>query len=126
MSYARPGLAVLLAALGCNVFFSSQVRAEGSFLCEETGHRIRVGDPISRVLELCGEPDLQSQRLEQRRSRHVIRAACKDAPEISEERVVEVLVDDWVYDNGYNHRTRYLRFENNVLHGIYSRWVGSR
>jgi hypothetical protein len=101
-------------------------RADGSFVCEGTLQRIRLGDHITRVAALCGDPDQELERMEQRRWKQVIRPACKGQPEVSEEHVTDVLVDDWVYDYGYNHFTKYLRFENNILVRISSHWISSR
>jgi hypothetical protein len=99
--------------------------ADSSFLCENSLIRVKVGDHLTRVAELCGDPDWQQQRMVQRRWKEVVRPACKGRPEVSVEHVTDVLVDEWVYDFGQNHHTRYLRFENGFLASIGSRWIGS-
>jgi hypothetical protein len=126
MAPTRPLVVVLLLALPSAVPAPAAL-AESSLLCPGTSQRIRYGDHVTRVLESCGEPDFASgPHLVQYRTKHIIRAACKGSPEVTEERVVEVMVDDWVYENGLNQRTFYLRFENDLLRGLSTRWVGSR
>jgi hypothetical protein len=117
-------LAVLLGlTIVCG---ASGARAEGRFLCEGTLQWVKVGDHITRVTQLCGDPDFQNERMEQRRTKRVIRAARKGVAELCEEQVSDVLVDDWVYDDGPDHYAHYLRFENGFLVNIGARWVSSR
>jgi hypothetical protein len=97
-----------------------------SFPCEN-GRHVKIGQHLTEVLDICGEPDFTSQRVEQRRYKYKTGRRCScHQEEISEERVIEVLVDDLMYDFGPNRHVRHLRFENNFLANINSRWVGSR
>jgi Protein of unknown function (DUF2845) len=100
--------------------------AVSSFPCEN-GRHVRIGQHLTEVLDICGEPDVVSRRLEQRRYKYKTgrRCSCHDV-EISEERVIEVQVDELMYDFGPNRHVRHLRFENDFLSSIYSRWVGAR
>jgi hypothetical protein len=118
---------LLTTFLACTVYLGAAgaARADGSFQCENSLQRVRVGDHLTRVAQLCGDPDWQQQRMVQRRWKEVIRPACKGREEVSVEHVTDVLLDEWVYDFGQNHRTRYLRFENGFLASIGSRWIGS-
>jgi hypothetical protein len=83
-------------------------------------HRVLIGEHISEVLDRCGEPDFADERIVRRTHTR------KSCGKIIEERTVEVLVNDWVYDFGLNHYVRYLHFENNFLTSMHSRWVGAR
>jgi hypothetical protein len=38
----------------------------------------------------------------------------------------QLTVYEWIYDSGQNHYVRTLHFEDGVLTGISSRWVGGR
>jgi hypothetical protein len=89
---------------------------ESSFLCESSTFRVRVGQHITEVLWGCGEPDYATQRIERRKIR-------RHGFHEDEEVITETLVDDWVYDFGFNQKTRYLRFENGFLTSIFSRWI---
>ena len=88
-------------------------------------HRVRLGEHITEVYDRCGEPDFASQRVETRTYKRRIRGHHHRGDEVWEERTVEVLVDEWRYDPGPNRYVRTLRFENQVLLNIASRWVGS-
>jgi hypothetical protein len=87
-------------------------------------HRVRVGECTQEVLDRCGEPDFANRRVETRTTRTVRRRWRSE--EVIEERTVEVLVEDWIYDNGINRYSRYLHFENGILASFWSRWVHSR
>jgi hypothetical protein len=84
-------------------------------------HRVRAGEDTATVLEFCGEPDSASQQIERRTTRQG-GGRCGGT---LEERTTEVVIDEWIYDYGLNHYARTLHFENGVLVGIASRWVGS-
>jgi hypothetical protein len=114
-------LAVGLVA-GVALVSPRQAAADGSFLCENNA-RVRMGEHIHKVVTECGDPDWAAQRVEKRKikvktGRYVPGAA----EEVTEERVIEILVDDLMYDFGMSRKARYLRFENGFLHGIYSQW----
>jgi hypothetical protein len=97
--------------------------ADGSFLCANN-ERVRIGQHLTEVAVRCGDPDYASQRVEKHKIKISTGRRCDcHHQEISEERVIEILVDDWVYDFGVSNKARYLRFENGFLAGIASRWV---
>ena len=101
---------------------AAPARAADIFYCGS--HRVRVGECTAEVLDRCGEPDFVDRRTEQRTIKKVLRRGRGE--EVVEERTVEVLVEDWTYDNGINRYTRRLHFENDLLAGVISRWVHSR
>jgi hypothetical protein len=125
----RAGLSVLMIlglGLGLSGGAPAVALADHSFLCPDNTRRVRVGQHLMEVLRICGDPDFTSQRVEQRKYKYRTGRRCHcHHEEITEERVIEVLVDDWVYDFGRNRHARYLRFENNFLASIGSRWIGS-
>jgi hypothetical protein len=90
---------------------------ESSFLCEGSTFRVRIGQHLTEVLWGCGDPDYATQRIERHKTRH--HRSFRDEEEV----VTEILVDDFVYDFGFNHKARYLRFENGFLTSIISRWI---
>jgi hypothetical protein len=117
---------VLIFVLGLVVApVSAPEAADGSFLCENN-FRVRLGQHATEVLWGCGDPDHIGQRTERRTIEYRTgrRCACHQE-EIRESREIEILVDDWVYDFGVNHKARHLRFENGFLARIHSRWIAS-
>lgn len=76
---------------------------------------IQVGDYRDEVLELCGEPDSVETHFEvvTRKLRFPFRT--QDYQEI-----VEIEVEEWVYNLGRRRFRQYLRFENGVLKEIKS------
>ncbi len=119
MTRAPTTVALALATLlGLGAATPSAPEAgESSFLCEGSTFRVQVGQHLTEVLWGCGEPDWATQRVERRKSRR----HCSYADD--EEVVTEILVDDLVYDFGFNRKSRYLRFENGFLASIISRWI---
>jgi hypothetical protein len=116
--------AALTAALGLSVGRArAPEAADSSFACENN-YRVRLGQHLVDVVGGCGDPDYSVQRVEKTRIKFKTgrRCSCHHA-EVSEEREVETLVDDLVYDFGVNRKSRYLRFENGFLASIYSRWI---
>lgn len=76
---------------------------------------IQVGDYRDEVLELCGKPDSVETHFEvvSRKLRFPFRT--QDYQEI-----VEIEVEEWVYNLGRRRFRQYLRFENGVLKEIKS------
>jgi hypothetical protein len=101
---------------------ATQAAADSSFLCENNA-RVRMGEHIHKVVTDCGEPDWAAQRVEKHKIKvKTGRRLAGTEEEITEERVIEILVDDLMYDFGMSRKARYLRFENGFLRGIYSQW----
>lgn len=104
--------AALTPALGGGV---SDAGPSG-FRCIDTGRLISVGDTQYDVRRKCREPDDAASHVEYRTVRDKVRR-WRDGimVEEAEERTVEVVVDDWVYDFGRARFIQRLRFEQNKL-----------
>jgi hypothetical protein len=96
-------LAVVLAA--------RPARADG--LRCPSGRLVSEGDHMIEVRKKCGEPDFVTQRVDKRKIKVKVRRWIVDhEEEESEERTVEVLVDEWTYDLGPRRFIRFVDFEN--------------
>jgi hypothetical protein len=105
MCAATVGLAIALAA--------GAVGAEEGFRCG-TGRLVSVGDHLLDVRKKCGDPDYAGQRIEKRKLRQKVRQnnGAGYSEEVMEEREVEILLDEWIYDMGPRKFTRTALFEN--------------
>jgi hypothetical protein len=92
--------------------------ADGGFRCP-SGRLVATGDHMTVVQRKCGEPDHVLQRTEKRKIKVKVRRwiGPGQQEEISEEREIEVLVDEWTYDFGSDRFIRFVAFENaRVVH----------
>lgn len=90
----------------------------------------RVGDSTYQVRSVCGVPDATDRRVETRTVRHKVRGPCfKDKGRLVcervEERSIEIVIDEWVYDFGRRRLVRYLTFENGRLVHVLTGGYGS-
>jgi len=108
-SVAGPGPAPLVTA----------ALADGGFRCPG-GRLVSTGDPMYEVRKKCGDPNAVSQRTEKRKIKVKVRRwlSPTEHEEISEEREVEVLVDEWTYDFGRDRFIRYVAFEDARVVGV--------
>jgi hypothetical protein len=106
----------LFAFAGLSV--SSNARAD-SLSCD--GRIVSSGDSRYDVRSVCGEPDDISQRVEYRTIRGRVSGPCaRDSSGKlrcagTREEVVEVVIDEWIYDFGKNRFIEYLTFEQGHL-----------
>lgn len=89
-----------------------------SLSCE--GRIVSTGDSRYEVKSVCGEPDDASQRVEYRTVRGRVSGPCrridgKITCSDTREQVVEVVIDEWIYDFGRNRFIEYLTFEQGKL-----------
>lgn len=113
---ARPLPALGLAALALAVSEPAAAFRCGSRLVTE-------GDPASKVLRFCGEPESVQERVIYRkgltRPRSVLRGPggviLQDEVVFYDESVVEVVVEEWTYNRGPHKLMRLVRFENGVV-----------
>ena len=106
---------VLLVLTGLSV--SSNARAD-SLSCN--GRIVETGDSRYDVRSICGEPDDASQRVEYRTVSGRVAGPCsREGGKIrcsqTREQVVEVVIDEWIYDFGSNRFVEYLTFEQGRL-----------
>jgi hypothetical protein len=117
-------LATLFAGGGI-VPSAPEARTDAGFRCPG-GRLVSTGDPMYEVREKCGEPDAVLQRTEKRKIKvRVRRGGPADREEITEEREIEVLVDEWTYDFGSDRFIRYVAFENARVVGVTTGWYGA-
>jgi hypothetical protein len=106
----------LLLVAGLSV--SSSARAD-SLACD--GRIVSTGDSRYDVKSVCGEPDDVSLRVEYRTTRGKVSGPCaRDGSGRlrcagTREEVVEVTIDEWIYDFGRNRFIEYLTFEQGHL-----------
>jgi hypothetical protein len=88
-----------------------------------------TGDSRYEVKAICGEPDDASQRVEYRKvSRRVSApcagggARCRD----TQEEVIEIVIDEWIYDFGRNRFIQHVTFEQGRLVRVESRGYGHK
>jgi len=106
---------MLLVVAGLSL--SSSARAD-TLACE--GRIVENGDSRYDVKSVCGEPDDAAQRVEYRTASGRVAGPCsRDGDKIrcsqTRERVIEVVIDEWVYDFGRNRFIEYLTFEQGHL-----------
>jgi hypothetical protein len=110
---ALSALAAVLVALLVALAPPTAARADGALRCE-SGRLVTAGDHMYDVRNKCGDPDMVSQRVDRRRIKHTLRRWVHGkAEELEEEREIEVLVDEWVYDLGPERFVRIVSFEDN-------------
>lgn len=111
--------AVLLAG-------ASPADADSGFRCG-TGRLVDRGDHMYEVRDKCGDPDAITQRVEKRTVKHKVRRWLGEfSEEVTEEREVEVLLDEWVYDLGDRRFVRYVAFENDRVYDVVTGNRGKR
>jgi len=81
---------------------------------------VSTGDTRYQVRATCGEPDDAIQRVEYRTARGRVAGPCtrvqgKLRCEGTREHVIEVIIDEWVYDFGRYRFMEYLTFEQGRL-----------
>jgi hypothetical protein len=69
---------------------------------------------MTAVRKKCGDPAFTLQRTEKRKVKVKVRRwlSPTEQEEASEEREIEVLVDEWTYDFGSNRFVRHVAFED--------------
>jgi hypothetical protein len=86
--------------------------ADEGFRCD-TGRLISVGDHLVEVRNKCGDPDYVGQQVEKRKHREKVRRhEGQWSEEVMEEREIEVVLDEWIYDLGPRKFMRSVLFEN--------------
>ena len=108
-------LSLLLALLGW--IAAAPAHADGM----RCGNRlVSDGDLTAEVRSRCGAPDAANQRVELRTVRRYVDGPCfNDRGTVRcghvEERTIEVIIDEWMYDFGPHALVRYLTFEQGRL-----------
>ncbi len=92
---------------------------------------VSTGDSRYEVRAVCGEPDDVTQRVEYRTLRGRVVGPClRDGRRIrcsrTEEVVVEVVIDEWLYDFGRNRFIQHLTFEQGLLATVKSGSYGHK
>jgi hypothetical protein len=96
----RVGVLAVLVALTVAAPGTGQAGTSG-FRCPTTGRLISVGASTHEVRTRCREPDEARSTVELRTVRETVRRWVNGvAQEVTQERTVEVPVDEWTYDFG--------------------------
>jgi uncharacterized membrane protein len=114
----RAGGKVWAAAFALSALATSASARADSLACN--GRIVSTGDSRYDVKAICGEPDDASQRVEYRTLRGRVAGPCartggKITCSDTREHVVEVVIDEWIYDFGRNRFVEYLTFEQGKL-----------
>lgn len=104
---------------------------------ESRADSIRCGDQLAsngaslyEVKSVCGDPDMATQRVEQRTIYTRVTGPCvvvqgRTVCGSMVQQIIDVVVDDWTYDFGNNRFIQFVRFENGrlvqVTHGGYGK-----
>ena len=105
----------LLAAGLVGVVNPPAPNADSGFRCE-SGRLVGVGDHMFEVQKKCGDPDFTGQRTEKRRVKVKVKERQGTvSEEVMEEREVEILLDEWIYDLGPKKFMRTALFENGLV-----------
>jgi uncharacterized protein DUF2845 len=109
-----PALLVLAAATIC-----PSAGADSGFRCP-SGRLVSTGDHMREVRDKCGDPNGVTQRTEKRKIKVKVRRwlSPTEHEEISEEREIEVLLDEWTYDFGKERFIRHVTFEDARVVGV--------
>jgi hypothetical protein len=102
-------------------------RADGGFRCP-SGRLVSTGDHMNDVRKKCGDPDDVIQRTERRKIKVKVRhwISATEQEETTEEREIEVLVDEWTYDFGSDRFVRFVDFEDARVVGVTTGSYGRR
>jgi hypothetical protein len=106
------GLATTFASAGQDGAMQA-ARADGGLRCP-SGRLVSTGDHMIEVRKKCGDPDFVAQRTEKRKIKVKVRRwlSPTESEDVSEEREIEVHVDEWTYDFGSDRFIRYVSFED--------------
>jgi hypothetical protein len=117
----------ILAALLVWPGTTGAVRADSGFRCA-SGRLVDRGDRMYEVRDKCGDPDAVSTRVERRTIKEKVRRSLGGGAteDVTEERQIEVLLDEWVYDLGDRRFVRYVAFENDRVIDVATGTRGSR
>jgi hypothetical protein len=108
-----PLLIGLVSAFTSPTGSAGVARADSGLRCP-SGRLVSTGDHMIEVRKKCGDPDFVTQRTEKRKIKVKVRRwiSPSEQEEVSEEREIEVLVDEWTYDFGSDRFIRFVSFED--------------
>jgi hypothetical protein len=126
-SWLLLALAASLAIATGGRTVAPEARADGGFRCP-SGRLVSTGDHMSTVRKKCGDPAFTVQRTEKRKIKVKVRRwlSPSEHEDVSEEREIEVLVDEWTYDFGAERFIRYVLFEDARVTAVTTGEYGSR
>jgi hypothetical protein len=113
------GLATSVLGTGDRGACPTRAQADSGFRCP-SGRLVSTGDHMVEVRQKCGEPDFVSQRTEKRKIKVKVRRWTSPTTheDLSEEREIDVLVDEWTYDFGSDRFIRFVSFEDARVVGV--------
>lgn len=121
-------LAVVIGSIAISLFSSEPATAD-SLRCDR--RLVSTGDSQYQVRAVCGAPDAETRRVEHRTVRRHVSGPCRDGSSkahcgVVEERTVEVIIDEWVYDFGSNRFVQHVLFEQGTLVRVISGSYGHK
>lgn len=122
-----PVLVALITSLaGPGPETTTTARADSGFRCPG-GRLVSTGDHMYEVRKKCGDPSAVAQRTEKRKIKVKVRRwiSPTEHEDISEEREIEVLVDEWTYDFGSDRFIRHVAFEDARVVGVTTSGYGT-
>jgi hypothetical protein len=119
----------LVGALGVLVALAIPAGGQAGtsgFRCPTTGRLISIGASTHEVRTRCREPDEARTTVELRTIRETVRRWVNGvAQEVTQERTVEIPVDEWTYDFGRARFIKFLHFEYGRLLSVTEGQKGS-
>ena len=107
----RTWMLIVVAAVAALVVAPTRASADETMRCP-TGRIVRVGDRLLQLAQICGAPDATDHHTVLRE----LGARARTGPLQDEERVVvEVRIEEWLYDLGPGRLLRRLVFEDGRL-----------
>ena len=117
-----------LPLLGASVLLSAAGVSANGMRCDNK--LVQPGDSSYDVKSLCGPPDDMQQRTEQRRVTRAVERPCNTQPTgrcaFVVEDIVDVVIDEWIYDFGPQRFVQYLTFEGGKLLRVKSGGYGHK
>jgi len=114
-----------LALVGAAVFLGAPPAQANGMRCDSK--LVDRGDTTYHVKSLCGPPDDARSRIERRSVRRIVEVPCGAGrcPVVVED-MMEVAIDEWIYDFGPQRFIQHLTFEQGKLVDVTSGKYGTK
>lgn len=114
-----------LVLMGAALFLGTQPAQANGMRCDNK--LVGRGDTTYEVKALCGPPDDARSRVERRSVRRIVEVPCGTGrcPVVVED-LMEVTIDEWIYDFGPQRFIQHLTFEQGKLIDVTSGKYGKK